>query len=218
MSKEFQKKYMHPTRRKLVDMIKTGQYQTDTKVGWTGNKVERKVGDVWEDDYNRYEKKQGYILKTSKNHDAFQNARDYINQLKQCKNPECKKVRKNHNDKKIIEKTGFCIDCLSEREHNFRVAGLWKEYEDYRIYTRMLIEGKIKLDSLKQSLSEVKQVYEYVNENGTTDKWELPKPVEEVKAEIQEIIDNGLLEIQEVEKRRNEAFEIIRKNNLEHYL
>jgi len=82
----------------------------------------------------------------------------------------------------------------------------------------MLIEGKIKLDSLKQSLSEVKQVYEYVNENGTTDKWELPKPVEEVKAEIQEIIDNGLLEIQEVEKRRNEAFEIIRKNNLEHYL
>ena len=82
----------------------------------------------------------------------------------------------------------------------------------------MLIEGKIKLESLRQSLSEVKQVYEYVNENGTTEKWELPKPVEEVKAEIQEIIDNGLLEIEEVEKRRNQAFEILRQNNLEHYL
>ncbi len=135
MGKEFQKKYMHPTRRKLVDMVKTGVYETNTQVGWTQKKEDRKVGDVWEDEYNRYEKKQGYILKTSKNHEAFQSARDYISKIKQCSNPECKKVRKNKNDQKLIDKTGYCIDCLSEREHNFRVSGLWKEYEDYRIYT-----------------------------------------------------------------------------------
>ena len=30
MAKEFNKKYMHPTRRKLVDMVLTGEYDKNT--------------------------------------------------------------------------------------------------------------------------------------------------------------------------------------------
>ena len=32
MGKEFNKKYMHPTRRKLVDMVQTGKYDKNTQL------------------------------------------------------------------------------------------------------------------------------------------------------------------------------------------
>ena len=31
MAKEFKRKFMHPTRRKLADMVKTGQYETNQR-------------------------------------------------------------------------------------------------------------------------------------------------------------------------------------------
>ena len=55
-------------------------------------------------------------------------------------------------------------------------------------------------------------------EDGSTEKWDLPQPVEEVKAEIQELIDFGTNELDEIKENRIKAFEILRENNLEHYL
>ena len=78
MGKEFKKKYMHPTRRKLVDMVQTGEYDKNTTIGYDKIKETRNVGDVWEDEHNRYEKKEGYTVKTGKNSDAFQEIRKYI--------------------------------------------------------------------------------------------------------------------------------------------
>lgn len=218
MGKEFKKKYMHPTRRKLVDMIKTGEYDKNTTIGYDKVEETHKVGDIWEDEHHKYEKKNGYILKTGKNSEALQEIRDYITQKTQCKSENCKTIKKSDKDRKLIEKTGYCIGCLTEIQHEVRTAGFWKEYEDYKVYTNMIIYGKTKLEELKQSLSEVKPYYEYVNEDGTTEKWELPKPIDEVKAEIQEMIDNGEKEIKEVEEKRIECFNTLKTNNLEHYL
>ena len=36
--KQFNKKFMHPTRRKLVNMIQTGEYDKDTQVSFSGVK------------------------------------------------------------------------------------------------------------------------------------------------------------------------------------
>ena len=43
MGKEFKKKYMHPTRRKLVDMVQTGTYEKNQTVGWEAKKEDRKT-------------------------------------------------------------------------------------------------------------------------------------------------------------------------------
>ena len=134
------------------------------------------------------------------------------------RNELTKKHKKTKNDEKLIQKTSYCINCLAEIEHNFRGAGIWKEYEDFRIYTRMIVEGKIKLEELKQSINEIKPYYEFINEDGTVERWNLPKSVDEVKAEIQEIIDNGEIELKQVIEKRNEAFEVIKEHKLEHYL
>ena len=218
MGKEFERKYMHPTRRKLVDMVQTGEYDSNTQIGWTKTEETRKVGDIWEDEFHKYEKKEGYTLKTGKNSDALQEIRDYIAKKSECKNPECKTIKKSDKDRKIIEKVGYCINCNSEIEHIFRTLGLFKEYETYRVKTRMIIYGKQKIEELKQSLLDIKPYYEFVNENGSIEKWELPKSVDEIKNEIQELIEIGLNEIKELEILRNEAFDVLKENNLEHYL
>lgn len=219
MAKEFKKKYMHPTRRKLVDMVLHGaEYETNTTIGWNADKIERKVGDIWEDEYHKYEKKEGFILKTSKNSEAFEEIRKWKEEQSRCKGSECKTIKFTPTHKKLIEKTGFCANCLAEIETKIRAAGFWEQYEDYKIYTRMLIDGKIRLEELKQAKDEVKPYYEYTNEDGTTEKWELPQSVDEVKAELQELIDYGTEELKSVEKFRNQAFEILKENKLEHYL
>ena len=218
MSKEFQRKYMHPTRRKLVDMVQTGEYDKNTTIGWTKSEENHNVGDIWEDEFYKYEKKEGYTIKTGKNHEALQEIRNYLNLKKECSNPSCKKHKKTKNDEKLIQKTSYCINCLAEIEHNFRGAGIWKEYEEFRIYTRMIVEGKIKLEELKQSINEIKPYYEFINEDGSVEKWSLPKSVDEVKVEIQEMIDNGEIELKEIVQKRNDAFEVIKEHKLEHYL
>ena len=82
----------------------------------------------------------------------------------------------------------------------------------------MILVGKQKLELLKQSLEELKPFYEYVNEDGTTEKWNLPKSVDETKAEIQEMINSGSHEINELEEKKQEAFDILKEQNYEHYI
>ena len=219
MGKDFKKKYMHPTRRKLVDMVQTGKYEKNATIGWTSNKEERKVGDVWEDEHHRYEKKEGYTLKTNKNSETFQEIRKYLAEKSKCKNSECKTKRITKKDKKFIEKGGFCIDCTVEREHHIRTAGIWEEYQNYKVWTRMILLGKGKIEQYKQTMDDLKEEYEMVGAEGkVTETWKLPKPIDEVKAEIQELIDYGEGEIKELEAKKEEAFNKIKEKNYEHYI
>ena len=219
MGKEFQKKYMHPTRRKLVDMVQTGKYEKNATIGYEAKRETRKVGDVWEDEHHKYEKKEGYILKTGKNSESFQEIRKYLEEKSKCKNSECKTIKITKKDRTFIQKGGYCMNCTIDREHVIKVSGLWKEYETYKLTTRMIIFGKTKLDELEQSKSDLKEEYEMIGSDGkVTETWKLPKPIEEIRAEIQELIDNGKKEIEALEKDRNEAFEKLREAKMEHYL
>ena len=218
MGKEFKKKYMHPTRRKLVDMVKTGKYDKNTTVGYTKAKETHNVGDKWEDENHKYEKKEGYTIKTGKNHEAFQKIRKYLQEKNKCQNSTCKTIKKTDNDIRFIQNGGFCMNCTTERETILRVEGVFGYYQNYKVWTKMIVYGKQKLEQLKHSLTEVKEEYEYVNEDGTVEKWKLPKSVDEVKSEIQEMIDIGTKEIEELENKRNEVFDELKKKNYEHYL
>jgi len=81
-----------------------------------------------------------------------------------------KTIKFTPTHKTLIKKTGYCANCLAEIETKIRALGFWEQYEDYKIYTRMLIDGKIKLEELQQAYNDVKPFYEYVNEDGTTEK------------------------------------------------
>lgn len=219
MGKEFKKKYMHPTRRKLVDMVETGEYDKNTTIGYTKQEESRKVGDVWEDKHNRYEKKEGYVLKTGKNSEAFQEIRKYLEKQSKCNNSDCKTIKKSDKDLKFIKNGGFCMNCTIEREHEIKVAGVWQEYNDYKVWTRMIVYGKTKIEAYKQSIDELREEYEIVGSDGkVTETWKLPKSIEETKKDIQELISFGEDEIKELEEKRQIAFDVLKEKNYEHYI
>ena len=51
-----------------------------------------------------------------------------------------------------------------------------------------------------------------INDQGEiTETWKLPKPIDEVRAEIQELIDFGEGELKELEEKRKVAFEKLKE-------
>jgi hypothetical protein len=104
MAKEFNKKFMHPTRRKLVDMVLTGgDYQKETFVSFTGadkKVVKRKVGERWTDENGKsWEQHEGGKIEVSELGDIMAETRAYLDRLNTCKGEECKTIKPGRVDK-----------------------------------------------------------------------------------------------------------------------
>ena len=220
--KEFKRSYMHPTRRKLADMVYTGEYDKDIKVGYTTatdkKEIKRNIGEKWEDDKYIYEQKDGYVTKAGKNTEVFTDLRKWLQEQTKCKSETCKTGRPSQKDKKLIIKTGYCINCLAEIETEVRHKGVWQEYQNYRIWTRMILDGKKKLEDLHEAYTNLKQEYEYVNSDGKSDTWTLDRPVEEVKKEMWDFIQIGEKEVTELETKRETVFQKLKDSQVDKYL
>jgi len=215
--KKFNKKFMHPTRRKLVNMIQTGEYDKDTQVSFSGVKetTKREVGDVWEEDGVVWEQKSYGKVKQSKLSNELVKVRQYIQSQSECRNIECTKQKYSSSDKKLISKTGFCAICLGEREKQIKLDGLWKEYEDYKVYSNMAAYGTEVLQKWKQALNEVSNIHQYINDDGSVEKWSSNEDVQTLKAQIEKDIENGRKELTEVIEKRNAAYQKLKPMNYE---
>ena len=220
MAKEFKRKFMHPTRRKLADMVKTGEYETNQSIGWEAKKTERKVGDVWEDEHYRYEKKEGYTLKEGKNSETFQEIRKYLEEQNNCKNPDCDHVGEfGPTNKKLIRKTGFCISCNKKMERELRINGVYEDFSKYKMFSNAIADGLLRLDSIQQEIKDLKQEYHQYGEDGKiTETYTLPRPVDEMKEEMKEFVENGKKELELIKEKRQECFDRIKEKNYEHIL
>jgi hypothetical protein len=218
MAKEFNKKFMHPTRRKLVDMVLHGQeYEKDTFVSFAGVEeanVTRKVGDRWTDtNGDMWEQKEFGKMKVSDLSDTMQEVRQYLNKLNTCKHPECKTVKIGRVDKKLISKTGYCTKCLAIKEFQIKNDGLWEAYETYKITSNMIGYGLDLVAKFKQAHSDAKQEYEIVGEDGKIEMWRMEKDIDELKAEILADIEKYESEIEQAVKLRDGAWELLKDKN-----
>jgi hypothetical protein len=218
MAKEFNKKFMHPTRRKLVDMVLHGQeYEKDTFVSFAGVEeanVTRKVGDRWTDtNGDMWEQKEFGKMKVSDLSDTMQEVRQYLNKLNTCKHPECKTVKIGRVDKKLISKTGYCTKCLAIKEFQIKNDGLWEAYETYKITSNMIGYGLDVVAKFKQAHSDAKQEYEIVGEDGKIEMWRMEKDIDELKAEILADIEKYESEIEQAVKLRDGAWELLKDKN-----
>ena len=110
MAREFNKKFMHPTRKKLVDMVLTGgEYEKGAFVSFAGTdkqEIKRKVGDKWTDeDGKSWEQHAGGKVQTSELGDIMAETRAYLDALNRCKSDTCKTIKITRADKKLISKT-----------------------------------------------------------------------------------------------------------------
>ena len=215
--KKFNKKFMHPTRRKLVNMIQTGEYDKDTQVSFSGVKetIKRNVGDVWEENGVVWEQKSYGKVKQSKASSELSKVRQYLQKISDCKSDDCKTQKYSTADKKLISKTGFCVVCLSKLEQIIKLDGLWKEYEEYKIYSNMAAYGTEVLQKWNQALDEVTNIHEYVNDDGSIEKWSSNEDVQKLKEQISKDIENGKKELTEVIEKRNAAYEKLKPMNYE---
>jgi hypothetical protein len=201
MAKEFRKDLMHKTRRELVDFVFRGE-DPNKAFGYEKSNphIKREVGEVWEDDVYRYEQKEGFVLKTGKNHEAFQSAREFLREKDNCKNPDCNKQKYGPNDKILIKESGFCIDCNIEMDTEAEKLNIHEDYKNYRLFGRAINMAKEAKAQIEDGIKELKPHYEQVLEDGRIEIWHLPKPMDEMKAEMEEEIANiekGLSELEE---------------------
>jgi hypothetical protein len=213
--KEFNKKFAHPTRRKLMDMVMSGgEYESDVKVGYRKSETSqsRNVGDVWEDDDGKmWEQKEGFKVRKSKLTDIMSEIRNDLYKQTRCSHKECdKKGKYSRTDKRIIEKYTYCTSCLAKLEHPIRVDGNWETYKTFRASSDMLKEGSEIIENLNRAYEEAKQEYEYVNADGTTQKWKMEKPVEEIKSEILKEIEIVSEQLETMQKVYDESFDMLK--------
>ena len=218
MAREFNKKFMHPTRRKLVDMVMHGaEYEKESFISFSGADkeiIKRKVGEKWTDENGKsWEQTEGGRIETSELSDTMQEVRAYLDKLNSCKSDNCKTIKIGRVDKKLISKTGYCLHCLALREAQIKYDGLWKEYEDYKIYSNMIAYGNDVVSQFQQAYNDAKQTYEVVQEDGTIEKWSMERDVTELKAEILTDITKFEEEIEQATKLRNEAYEKLKDKN-----
>jgi hypothetical protein len=218
MAKEFNKKFMHPTRRKLVDMVMHGaEYEKESFISFSGADkeiIKRKVGEKWTDKNDKsWEQLEAGKVQTSELGDTMAEVRAYLDKLNTCKSDNCKTIKIGRVDKKIISKTGYCLHCLTLREAQIKYDGLWKEYEDYKIYSNMIAHGKDVIAQFQQAYNDTKQTYEVIQEDGKIETWSMERDVNELKAEIMMDIVNFEKEIEQVTKLRNEAWKKLKNKN-----
>jgi hypothetical protein len=218
MAREFNKKFMHPTRRKLVDMVMHGaEYEKESFISFSGadkEKVKRTIGEKWTDtDGRSWEQLEAGKIETSELGDTMAEVRAYLDSLNTCKSDNCKTIKVGRVDKKLISKTGYCLHCLTLRESQIKVDGLWKEYEDYKMYSNMIAHGKDVIAQFQQAYDDAKQTYEVVQEDGKIETWSMERDVNELKAEIMTDIVNFEKEIELVTKLRNEAYTKLKDKN-----
>jgi hypothetical protein len=217
MAKEFNRKFMHPTRRKLVDMVLYGkEYDTDARIGYDSGESSKKreVGEVWTDgDGVTWEQHIYGRVQQSDLTDTMKEVRSWLQKQKECKNETCSKIKFGYTDKKLIKKTGYCVDCLIDKEAVIKTDGLWIEYSQYRMAQNMISHGNEVLLQLDQALRDVKEEYEIVNEDGSIEKWKMEKSVDEIKGEINADISKIHNELKDIISIRDVAWEKLKDKN-----
>ena len=218
MAKEFNKKFMHPTRRKLVDMVMHGaEYEKESFISFSGadkEKIKRQVGEKWTDENGKHwEQLEAGKIQTSELGDTMADVRAYLDKLNTCKSDNCKTIKVGRVDKKMISKTGYCLHCLTIKESQIKLDGLWEAYEDYKIYSNMIGYGNDVLSQFKQAYKDAKQTYEVVQEDGKIETWSMERDVNELKAEILLDIVKFEGEIEQATKLRNEAYKKLKDKN-----
>ena len=155
--------------------IITGNTANATRIqtGYQKKTIERKEGDVWEENGKKWTIKNG-LKQTVTKHDKL---RKLVKMTFSC--PECKKAMKaNTLNKKMWTIHKKCFDCVIEYETKLKATG---EYEEYA--KKMMNANKNTFaDDYEAAVKEYEnfQPDTYVSEAGDIENWVGGKPNPEI--------------------------------------
>jgi hypothetical protein len=163
--------------------------KTVTQVGYSKAQIERKEGDVWDENGKKWTIKNGIKQTVTR----FDKLKESINLPLIC--PKCGKAMKNHNlNKKMWPLHKMCFDCVIVMETEL------KRTEQYEEYVRNLTTRGVKtyITELESALLELAlddSNEEFVTEQGDVEKWagkgiDKQKLAEEIQEYIQKLKDH----------------------------
>mgnify|MGYP006269747207 CR=1 FL=1 len=193
-------KHIHPTRKQIIDTVFNRDSNVKKTHGYTGEDTEHhSIGDVWADrDGNSWEQKDGYKISVSK----LDAVRQYLQKLNTCSSSECKTIKYTDVDRKLIRKTGLCLNCLTTLETQLKKDGAYPFYEDYKITRNQLTFVKELRMRFEDAINGVSNKMQFVNENGTLDEWKFDTDIKKVKEDLEKDIEGADEAIQALEERK----------------
>jgi hypothetical protein len=191
---------------KAVNELIRGVHRTQTQKtkGYECKSTERQIGDSWQDlNGQRWIQKNGYKARVSK----LSSIRSAID-TSLC--PVCSK-KATRFDKQFITREGKCHDCIVKQETLMHCEGYVKSEPIYERWEREKITKNVH-SFLKDATADVeilKQQFtktDYINSNGTIDKWKLPQSVESIEQSLDKQLEqykNNILK--KLEKANNDV-------------
>jgi hypothetical protein len=193
-------KFIHPTRKKIIDTV-FGREDNNQKTFGYEKEVDKKrvVGEKWVDaEGKEWEQKNGYKTNVTK----MDEVRAYLQKISNCSDVECKTTKYSSADKKLIVKTGLCADCLAKQETVLRTDGTWPFYEDYKMTLNKLGYVRDLKAQFEDALKGINTQLQMVNEDGSISNWQWDVDIEEVKQNLKNDIDGAYNAIEELLERR----------------
>ena len=163
--------------------------KTVTQVGYSNAQIERKEGDVWEENGKKWTIKNGIKQTVTR----FDKLKEAINLPLTC--PKCGKAMKNHNlNKKMWPLHKMCFDCVVVMETELKRTGQYEEYVR-NLTTRGVKTYITELESALLELALEDSNEEFVTEQGDIEKWagkgiDKQKLAEEIQEYIQKLKDH----------------------------
>ncbi len=182
-------KGMHKSRKLIIDTVFGRQDNTQRVFGYEGEATQkREIGERWvDDDGKEWEQKEGYVSAVSK----MDEVRQFLQKLTTCQSEECKTIKYSRADKKLVVKTGFCIDCLQKFERKLKDDGTYPFYEDYKITLNKLSYIRDFKQKCEDSLASLKKDFQIVTEEGKIENWAWEVDLDQEKKDLKSDIDNS---------------------------
>jgi hypothetical protein len=211
--KSFEEKnnYIHPTRKLIIDTVFGREDNTQKVHGYEGEvETKKEVGELWTDKEGKeWEQKDGYKISVSQMDDV----RQYLEKLNTCQTEDCNTIQYSNADKKLIRKTGMCVTCLAKEEAKLRADGTYPFYEDYKITNNQLSYVIDLKAQFEEGLRGVSQSLEFINEDGTIQKWHYDIDIDKVKEDLQKDIDGATEAIEALLERKAALEDKLREFN-----
>jgi hypothetical protein len=139
--------------------------KTQTQIGYTKENIERKEGDIWEENNKNWTIKNGIKMTISK----LDNVKKILQLPLMC--PNCNKHMKDFElQRKMYSIHKMCFDCVIKFETKLKISGKYDEYEQ-----NMFIKGLTKyvkeLEDLMLELALNDNNESFITEAGDIEKW-----------------------------------------------
>lgn len=137
--------------------------------------------------------------------------------------PKCGSIMKAQIDTKFYFLRERCHKCVARDEQHLKYRGVFEEYQE-----KVMISNQIKFledakSGIEETLNNLKPYQEYINEDGTIEKWKNVDngKIKEFLKKEQKELDETLEKLYEIEKENGEYSEDLKnalKENEEYYI